>query len=102
MRLVLTGAVCTHHFHRFPHYWSQLFQRNNYRVRAANDASLAVRPEGLEVFDLFSLSLSTGGRLCRDVVHFYNPFYIEAARLLLANILRPLKTAGPPGLGSTA
>ena len=84
--VILVGAVCVRHFHRIPRYWEQLFQRNNYRLRAVNNATLeAARVLGVPVLDAFSLTLAAGcERESPDVVHFRPPVYKAELDALLS------------------
>jgi hypothetical protein len=77
LAVVLVGGVCVRHFHRFPQYWGQLFQRNNYRLRAVNNATLeAARALGVPALDAFSLTLAAGCEAeSNDVVHFRPSVY---------------------------
>jgi hypothetical protein len=86
LAVALVGGVCVERFHSVPRYWPQLFQRNNYRLRAVNDATLAAaRVAGAAAADLFSMSLAAGcgPAVSADVVHFRPPVYAAQADALL-------------------
>ena len=75
--VALTGGVCMRHMALRLGSRSQILQRNNYRMRAANDAVLFVaRERGLPVLDFFSVTLAAGcGAESKDAVHFQAPVY---------------------------
>ena len=84
--LVLTGSVCIRHYNRFPQYWKILFQNNNYRLSAMNNVSVAhAGALGLDVVDLFSVTLAAGcGPLSHDIVHFAPPVYAAQWKIVSA------------------
>jgi hypothetical protein len=86
LAVALTCGVCIGQLKTVPRYWGQLFQRNNYRVRAVNDATLAAaRAEGAAAVDTFSASLAAGcDGLSRDVVHFQPAVYAVHAHMVLS------------------
>jgi hypothetical protein len=77
LALALAGGVCIQHMAGSPRSRSQAFQRNSYRMRAVNDAAVAVaRERGLPVLDFFTVTLAAGcGRESRDAVHFQGAVY---------------------------
>jgi hypothetical protein len=93
LAVLLTCSVCIGWFNSTPQYWVQLFQRNNYRLRAVNDATLAAAREvGAAAADLFSMTLAAGcgAAASKDVVHFHGPVYAaqaDALFSLLADVL---------------
>jgi hypothetical protein len=93
LAVLLTCSVCIAGFKSVPQYWAQLIQRNNYRVRAVNDATLAAaREAGVATVDLFSVTLAAGcgAAASKDVVHFHAPVYAaqaDALFSLLADLL---------------
>jgi hypothetical protein len=93
LAVLLVNSVCVGKFRAVPQYFSQLFQRNNYRLCAVNDATLvAARELGATAADLFSVSLAAGcgAKESKDVVHFHRPVYAAQAAVvasLLADVL---------------
>jgi hypothetical protein len=86
LAVALTSAVCIRHFKSVPQFWDQLIRRNNYRLRAVNDATLAAaRAEGAAVVDTYSVSLAAGcDAASSDLVHFQQPVYAEHAKVVFS------------------
>ena len=86
LSVMLVTAVCVRHFVEFARFSDQLFQRNNYRIRGINEATVDVmEPLGVPWMDAFSVTLAAG---CKeessDVVHFRDNPYIELCKLLFS------------------
>lgn len=85
----LVTAVCVNQFALWRKHFGQLFQRNNYRVRAVNDVTAVALAErgGLPWMDTFSVSLAAG---CKeesaDVVHFRDSIYIAIMGILFSHL----------------
>jgi hypothetical protein len=72
-----------------PQFSTQRFERNNYRIRALNEAlARQARLRGLPVVDFYSVSLAAGcgPALSRDVIHFHQPVYAAHSDLLLRSL----------------
>ena len=85
---VLVTAVCVGQFAVWRQHAGQLFQRNNYRIRGVNDATVAALTErGVPWVDAFSVTLAAGcAEESADVVHFREAAYVAVAGLLLSHL----------------
>ena len=71
----------------FLQFSSQVYQRNNYRIRGLNEAlARQADQRGLPLVDFFSVSLAAGcgPAVSKDVVHFHPPVYAAHSDLLLS------------------
>ena len=77
LAVALSGGVCIRHMAGGAKSRSQILQRNNYRMRAVNDALVALaRERGLPVLDFFSTTLAAGcGSESKDALHFHGAVY---------------------------
>jgi hypothetical protein len=78
LAVALVGGVCIRHVRGRPVARARPHQRNNYRLRAVNDAALAAaRERGLPALDFFSVTLAAGcgPESKADGVHFQAPVY---------------------------